>query len=222
MVDKSNDGKVNRNRQEAAVPEGPTLTTTTTTTTTTTSNTSATSINIENLAGTPESAAVTPVGTVAGNLNTGTSSTEASAKTSYEKFLEKLREAYKTFRAGTFSPEDWDSIQTHGQTIYSQIIREYNTAKGLPPQGIIPTTISFTIDGVGGLKIGQSFRINKGVLPERYNENFGYIITGLMHKIEQNRWMTEVTGQTYYVGKPAQEDIDKAKLKLQEYRFPVV
>lgn len=165
----------------------------------------------------------TNLGTVAGVATGVLSGSFAGAifkGTPYEVFIEKLRNAYKVFNEGTFNGQDWDSIQTQGQTIYSMVVRESNAASGLPPEGIIPTVLSFTVDGIGGLKIGQSFRVNKGILPERYYEQFGYIITGLNHSIQDNRWVTEVKAQTYFIGKVEQEEIDRAKLKLEELKFP--
>ena len=45
--------------------------------------------------------------------------------------------------------------------------------------------------GISGLKPGLSFKINKGILPSKY-EGYGFIITGLSHTIESNTWYTDI------------------------------
>lgn len=67
------------------------------------------------------------------------------------------------------------------------------------PKGLIPIELSFKTDGIGGLKIGQSFKLSsRKLLPARYNDDrFAFIITGLEHNIENQRWYTSVTAQTF-------------------------
>ena len=72
---------------------------------------------------------------------------------------------------------------------------------------MIPIELSFSTIGIGGLKIGQAFMIEPGLLPQRYNEDFGYIITGLSHKIENSKWITDVKTQFYYTKKSTPEEI---------------
>jgi hypothetical protein len=137
---------------------------------------------------------------------------------SYDIFYKNLEEAYYQWFLGVFHPDKdyWTSLQTQGQTIYSMIASDFKISKGLPPQGIIPTVISLKIHGLGGIKIGQTFRINQRVLPKRY-EQFGYIVTGIEHFIENNKWVTEIKAQTYYIGKPGQEEVNKATERLSKF-----
>jgi hypothetical protein len=65
-------------------------------------------------------------------------------------------------------------------------------------KGVIPVELSFTTDGIGGIKIGQAFKVSPGVLPKKYDE-FGYIVTGLDHSIENNRWYTSVKSQLFII-----------------------
>jgi hypothetical protein len=62
----------------------------------------------------------------------------------------------------------------------------------------------------------NTFRINQRVLPKRY-EQFGYIVTGIEHFIENNKWVTEIKAQTYYIGKPDQEEVNKAAERLSKF-----
>jgi len=65
-------------------------------------------------------------------------------------------------------------------------------------KGVIPVELSFATDGIGGIKIGQAFKVSPGVLPKKYDE-FGYIVTGLDHSIENNRWYTNVKSQLFII-----------------------
>ncbi len=60
----------------------------------------------------------------------------------------------------------------------------------------IPVELSFTMKGISGFKIGQVFKINPGVLLPRYNK-YGYVITGLGNKVENNEWTTNVETQFF-------------------------
>ena len=72
--------------------------------------------------------------------------------------------------------------------------REPTTDAG--PKGIIPFEGSLTLDGIAGIKRNQIFRINEGVMPPRYNKSVGFIVTGIDHSIQNNRWQTKLKAQT--------------------------
>jgi hypothetical protein len=61
---------------------------------------------------------------------------------------------------------------------------------------IIPTELSITLDGLGGLIIGNIFKINQDIVPRGYKSTGGrdmaYIVTKLGHKISNNDWVTEL------------------------------
>lgn len=75
-----------------------------------------------------------------------------------------------------------------------------------PPPGVIPVELSFTTIGIGGLKVGQAFTIADGILPKSY-KNFGYIITGLSHSLENSKWKTSVKTQFYSIKAPTANEI---------------
>jgi len=63
------------------------------------------------------------------------------------------------------------------------------------PSGLIPFELTFTIKGIGGLKIGQAFAIPYTFLPIRYKDRVGFLITGIDQKISDGRWSTEIKTQ---------------------------
>jgi hypothetical protein len=65
-------------------------------------------------------------------------------------------------------------------------------------RNIIPTKFSFTMDGIGGLVIGQLFTVNEDILPRGYKGENGIgatlaqTITGISHKVENSDWTTTI------------------------------
>ena len=55
---------------------------------------------------------------------------------------------------------------------------------------ILPVKLSFTLDGISGLKWGNSISIEP--LPSRYDKTISFTITNLTHNINGNDWTTEV------------------------------
>lgn len=83
--------------------------------------------------------------------------------------------------------------------IHTQLMREYSLyysqREATNPHGLIPFELSFTMKGIGGIKIGQSFKIPDQFLPKRYKGNVAFIVTGVEHTISSNRWVTDIKSQ---------------------------
>ena len=90
------------------------------------------------------------------------------------------------------------------RTQYSQFSTNYvqfyadDTAESgnAGPAGIIPFQVAIEMDGISGIKIGQAFRINEGIMPSKYDGVVGFIVTGIDHSITGNRWVTNLKAQT--------------------------
>ena len=80
---------------------------------------------------------------------------------------------------------------------FNYLYNEYVTDAG--PKGIIPFEGTITIDGISGIKIGQIFKINTKVMPEKYDDIVGFSVTGVDHIIQNNRWYTKLKAQTTIV-----------------------
>lgn len=79
---------------------------------------------------------------------------------------------------------------------------EFNTRKKkISPAGLIPLELTLTIQGLGGLKIGQAFTISEELLPTRYRNNVAFLITGLDHSIRNNRWTTDIKAQMIIISR---------------------
>lgn len=80
----------------------------------------------------------------------------------------------------------------------------------------VPVELSVQLQGIGGLKIGQVFKIKSGILPQHYNDRFGYIITGLDHSIDNNRWMTNIKTQFYSIDKHKPQSIPAGTQRAEQ------
>ena len=88
-------------------------------------------------------------------------------------------------------------------------------------KAILPTVLSVEMDGIGGIIIGNIFRINSDILPKGYKNDaggagikLGYIVTGLGHSIQNNDWITKIEAQTIMLDEPQGLDINFANLSI--------
>ena len=62
---------------------------------------------------------------------------------------------------------------------------------------IIPTELTITLDGIGGIVIGNIFKINQDIVPKGYRNvstrSIAYIVTRLGHQLSGNDWTTELS-----------------------------
>jgi muramidase (phage lysozyme) len=87
-------------------------------------------------------------------------------------------------------------------------------------KSIIPTELSVTLDGIGGIVIGNIFTINQDIIPKGYRNvpgrKLAYITTKINHNIQDNDWTT--TLNAYPIIFEKQPGIDVAKdWNNQEY-----
>jgi hypothetical protein len=71
----------------------------------------------------------------------------------------------------------------------------------MPAPGTIPVELSFTLHGIGGFRIGETFKLSDAsskVLPRVYSQgSIGFIITKVDHSIGDSGWKTEVGALMY-------------------------
>jgi hypothetical protein len=75
-------------------------------------------------------------------------------------------------------------------------------------RSIIPTKLSLTMDGIGGIVIGNLFKISDELLPRGYRgggagpKKIAYTTTGLNHSIQNNDWVTDIESQFIILDEP--------------------
>jgi hypothetical protein len=86
-------------------------------------------------------------------------------------------------------------------------------------RAIIPTIFSVEMDGIGGLIIGNIFKVDPNLLPKGYKggqvgSQLGYVITTLGHSIQNGDWITKFDAQTIILDKPSGTHIDFSSLDI--------
>jgi len=132
--------------------------------------------------------------------------TEDTRKTKKKKrikdFAEKVEDVFDDFRNNDYDTGKFKKLKSfHPEFCNQFVVKEYykDRSEPKPVPGLIPIELSFDIIGIAGLKIGQAFIVSRGILPRKYTDNFGFLITGLDHKIENSKWITSVKTQFYSI-----------------------
>ena len=135
----------------------------------------------------------------------------AQAKKAKAEWNDRCKEAFDKFNGvGMFTDQQYDpdlfkGIQSGHQTAQSQALGAVAESDGIPAPGTIPVELSFTLHGIGGFRIGETFRLSEAttkVLPSAYSQNaIGFIITKVDHKIDEGGWKTEIGALMYNLSK---------------------
>ena len=59
--------------------------------------------------------------------------------------------------------------------------------------GLLPIDLNLELDGISGLKVGESFTVTPEILPTRYVNKVAFVITQIEHSFDNNRWVTDLT-----------------------------
>jgi hypothetical protein len=109
------------------------------------------------------------------NYEDGEGATYKDAVTNYNIYLNQIKQVF-------FNQE----IKKLGKPVNSN-----RTAT--PGTGFIPFNMSLTMDGLSGMKIYNKFLIDTKYLPANYPDNADFLIKGIEHKIENNKWTTNIS-----------------------------
>ncbi len=85
--------------------------------------------------------------------------------------------------------------------IYSRYITGYlNQTAQIPALGFFPFDLQLTIPGLSGMRVYEKFKITEKILPSMYREGekskLDFIIKGVNHQIQNNKWDTILTTLT--------------------------
>jgi hypothetical protein len=73
-------------------------------------------------------------------------------------------------------------------------------------RAILPTKLSIEMDGIGGIIIGNIFKISNDVIPQGYQgtigANLAYVVLGIGHSIQNNDWVTRIDAQFIILDSP--------------------
>lgn len=138
---------------------------------------------------------------------------KAEEKKRYDDWVVSVKKYFTGFNSYQgYQKEDMEAAKTlHAEWTVKNVVTKYRTQNKSSLPGLVPVELSFKTDGIGGFIIGQAFKIGAGILPRKYQDKFGYIITGVEHAIDsKNRWETSVRTQFYPIDKPSSSEIQAA------------
>ena len=138
---------------------------------------------------------------------------EADTAERVTEWLANVEDTFNAFNSNDgYNKEDMESIKTmHAEWTVTNVVKKFRTQNKQPIPGLVPVELSFKTDGIGGFIIGQVFKVSAGILPSKYQDKFGYLITGLEHSIDTtNRWETSVTTQFYLIEGPTDAEAQAA------------
>jgi hypothetical protein len=78
-----------------------------------------------------------------------------------------------------------------GTEFFKYIVAKNSSTSG-GTIGFIPFKISFTMDGLSGIKIYNKLNVDTRFLPRAYGDNLDLIVTGVSHKLSNNDWETDI------------------------------
>ena len=123
----------------------------------------------------------------------------------YKQSVDKIQDLLKELYVNKLIVDE--NIQTLSSLVndYSQIaIDKLSVDNQIPAPFFIPFNLSLTMDGLGGMKIYERFSLSETsskILPPTYRTEgnkslVDFIIKGITHSIESNKWTSHIDSQT--------------------------
>jgi len=79
-------------------------------------------------------------------------------------------------------------------TLLKQALLKYDGEMNF--KALIPFKLRITLEGIGGIVVGQIFTVKQNILPKNYyDKKLGFIITQIEHNLKNNQWETVLTTQ---------------------------
>ena len=125
-----------------------------------------------------------------------------------------LKSLYEFFGDQSFSAFTDANFDTDKASDYKNSLKDLInffknlTKSNIKNRAIIPTKLSITMDGIGGLVIGHIFKIPEELLPKGYKgdalgSKLGHIVTSIGHSVNNTGdWTTNIDAQTIILDDP--------------------
>jgi len=135
-------------------------------------------------------------------------------KSQAQSVTDALKSLYEFFGDQSFSAFTDADFDTDKASDYKNSLKDLInffknlTKSNIKNRAIIPTKLSITMDGIGGLVIGHIFKIPEELLPKGYKgdalgSKLGHIVTGVGHSVNNSGdWATNLDAQTIILDDP--------------------
>lgn len=142
----------------------------------------------------------TPSTATSGSSDSKTESLDTKYPNALKNFSSAQRELGTKGVGSTFTTPKWneENIDTYRQVQvdffkYSIAKNSIEKSTSSVTNGFIPISLNLTLDGISGIKIYNTLRVDTSYLPSNYPGAMDFVITGLSHKINNNVWTTDIT-----------------------------
>jgi hypothetical protein len=113
----------------------------------------------------------------------------------YQKLFDHITDIYR------FKFEN-DNVFTSLNFTKAYIDRQQIRKNFIPSKSatiLMPLALTIRLDGITGIRPYNAFKIPDNRLPLRYRGKIGFIVYSINHIFENNKWFTELVGQTIYL-----------------------
>ena len=100
---------------------------------------------------------------------------------------------------GNYNTEEISSFSTIHSSVMRKLSITHTSDSKSGATGVIPFELNITLDGISGIKVGQAFKIEKGLLPDTYDDVIAFLVNKVDHTISNNRWETSLGAQTIVI-----------------------
>lgn len=107
--------------------------------------------------------------------------------------------------------KDWlqEIIKLENEIFNKNQVKEDKQTLGTNQIGMLPINISVTMEGLSGIRIYDKLEVDTRFLPKYYPQTLIWIIKGVSHEIQSNKWYTKL--ETIAVPKlPTEQNFDEA------------
>jgi len=112
--------------------------------------------------------------------------------------------------------KDWlqEILKLENEIFNKTQVKENKQTLGTNQIGMLPINISVTMEGLSGIRIYDKLEVDTRFLPKYYPQTLIWIIKGVSHEIQNNKWYTKL--ETIAVPKlPIEQNFDEALGKGQ-------
>jgi len=102
------------------------------------------------------------------------------------------------YGGGVILPQQIEENIASGTSFYQYLIASAsavsnNTRPIANTEGFLPITLDISLDGLSGPKIYQKLQVDTDFLPNNYPEAMDFIIRGVSHDLQNNKWSTKLS-----------------------------
>lgn len=145
---------------------------------------------------------------------------EAKAKQKFESVMDAyvdLVNKQQPIEGQEFGPiilttDDQADYENVATDFYKYLLAKF-TETGQTATGFIPIKLSFNMQGIGGMKIYQKFKLTDDILPLSYKSDYEFIIMGISHTVSNSKWDTTVSATISLID-PAVQELEKFSIPL--------